>query len=354
MRTLSKLTLTAIAAGFAFSTAFAGTFSKSCIEEVMNLSEEDGFDMQDFIKELLPAAIKVKAQAKAPLQFLLGPGPDNKVTDIGLTVGCLKALPESPGEIKSLLMNVGLEVGKSVAAGKSVTKQTKTALKKDDDDENYEETDKSGKKDSRDDKTYADSETEAIAAVAKQANGGSILTDTRDKKTYNITKIGSQTWMAENLNFAASNSKCYDNKEENCQKYGRLYNWETAMKACPAGWHLPNETEWDKLIRYVDGRTGTSSPYKSETAGKYLKAKSNWSSVGTGSGQDTYGFSALPGGDYNANDSFSSAGGLGFWWSAGKYSNDHAYIRYMVYNSEGALYSNYGKSDLVSVRCVRD
>jgi uncharacterized protein (TIGR02145 family) len=310
----SKLTLTTITMSLAFSTAFAGTFSKSCIEEVMNLSEEDGFDMQDFIKELLPVAIKVKAQAKAPLQFLLGPGPDNKVTDIGLTVGCLKALPESPREIKSLLMNAGLEMGKSVAAGKSVTKQAKTAIRKDDDDENYGETDKSGKKDSRDDRTY---------------------------KT---VKIGSQIWMAENLNYNTTGSKCYDNKTENCDKHGRLYDWQTAKKACPSSWHLPTNAEWDKLIA-VAGDDGA--------AGKYLKTKSGWSDSGKDN-LDRFGFSALPSGYGILDGGFSYADIAGYWWSSSEHNSKYAYGRNIFYNTEKVSYNYYGKSALFSVRCVKD
>jgi uncharacterized protein (TIGR02145 family) len=54
------------------------------------------------------------------------------------------------------------------------------------------------------------------------------------------------------------------------------------MKACPKGWHLPSNAEWDKLFRFVDGDNGTESPYVSETAGKYLKAKSGWNGDGNG------------------------------------------------------------------------
>jgi uncharacterized protein (TIGR02145 family) len=204
-----------------------------------------------------------------------------------------------------------------------------------------------------------------ITAFAQQKG---TFTDTRDGKTYKTTKIGEQTWMAENLNYNASGSKCYGEDgivygecdeeitlssseiQANCKKYGRLYNWSTAMKACPKDWHLPNNTEWDKLYRYADGDKGTSSPYESKTAGKYLKSTNGWNE--SGNGEDKFGFSALPGG--YGYYSFGNVGN-GYWWSASKYSSNYAYRRVLYYRNEYARWDNHSvNSFLFSVRCLQD
>ena len=180
----------------------------------------------------------------------------------------------------------------------------------------------------------------------------STFTDPRDGKVYKTAKIGTQTWFAENLNYEAEGSKCYDNNPDNGAKYGRLYNWETAMKVCPKGWHLPSNAEWDKLYRFVDGDTGTERLYRSKTAGKYLKAKSGWNEDGNGT--DKYGFSALPGGIGDSDGNFDGVGSSGIWWSSSESNSDYAYDRYMSYDYEGAIWLNYGKSYLFSVRCLQD
>jgi uncharacterized protein (TIGR02145 family) len=185
------------------------------------------------------------------------------------------------------------------------------------------------------------------------------FTDTRDNKKYKTVEIGRQTWMAENLNYNAMYSKCYSDDPANCDKYGRLYDWPTAMAnsassaakpsgvkgVCPTGWHLPSDAEWTTLENYVGTDSGTK-----------LKAKNGWEN--NGNGTDSYNFSALPGGvgisDGSilgiSDGSFLGVGIIGDWWSA-----TSAYDRY-IYDDDANVYrGDYNdKYDLFSVRCVQD
>jgi len=179
------------------------------------------------------------------------------------------------------------------------------------------------------------------AEFAKIKSSGS-FTDSRDGKSYKTVEINSKIWMAENLNYNASGSKCYDNDESNCQKYGRLYNWSTALTACPKGWHLPSNAEWGTLVDLAGG----------EKAGNILKASNGWKN--NGNGVDAVGFSALPGGRGYSDGSFNYVGNYGYWWSASEYLSDDAYYRYMDCNYESVNYYNNGKGYLYSVRCLQD
>ncbi|WP_290737324.1 FISUMP domain-containing protein [Fibrobacter sp. UBA3718] len=80
-----------------------------------------------------------------------------------------------------------------------------------------------------------------------------VLKDPRDGRVYKTTTIGAQTWMAENLDYEIADSYCYNNDTSNCKKYGRLYTRDAALKACPAGWHLPSMEEFRILIKTVGG-----------------------------------------------------------------------------------------------------
>jgi len=177
------------------------------------------------------------------------------------------------------------------------------------------------------------------------------FTDPRDNKTYKTTKIGSQVWMAENLNYNASGSKCYDNKESNCQKYGRLYNWETANVACPNGWHTPSNADWNVLMKYINPDCEDNSWCAG--VGVKLKAASGWGNDKNGT--DDYGFSALPGGLSNTGSSFSRIGDVGGWWSSSEENDNIAYSRGMfLVSGEGVSYIKVDKKVFYSVRCVQN
>jgi uncharacterized protein (TIGR02145 family) len=205
-------------------------------------------------------------------------------------------------------------------------------------------------------------EAEERAKETKQRieNISTYFTDSRDGRKYRAVTIGGKTWMAENLNHKTGVSWCYDNDTSYCGKYGRLYNWETAKKACPAGWHLPKHHEWDSLASAVGGK-----PEREKVgiwwygADDKLKSTSGWDDFQgiNGYGDDAYGFSALPGGyrGYRySSDNFKDVTINGLWWTATEYYRDSPYVwRTMLHGSIMAL-QDTDKRDGVSVRCVRN
>jgi len=159
--------------------------------------------------------------------------------------------------------------------------------------------------------------------------------------------------MKENLDYPETGSKCYD--DAMCDSYGRLYDWAMANTVCPYPWRLPTNVDWDNLYHYIDGTSGTESPYYSTTAGLYLKSRYGWS--GNGNGVDTYGFTALPGGfgiGYPGGAIYLDESICGYWWSANQYNAERAYGRYMCRDNNKADFGTFDKTRLLSVRCVRN
>lgn len=170
------------------------------------------------------------------------------------------------------------------------------------------------------------------------------LLDSRDGLTYKTVKIGSQTWMAQNLNYETDDSYCSDGKEKNCSVYGRLYKWNTAKTVCPAGWHLPSRAEYETLLAEVGGGF---------TAGTELRALAGWNS--NGDGFDSYGFSAIPAGYKSSDGQYVGVGYRAHFWSSTEDRDDYAYYMYVVYNdTAGYVSGNYYVNNLLSVRCLKD
>jgi uncharacterized protein (TIGR02145 family) len=171
--------------------------------------------------------------------------------------------------------------------------------------------------------------------------------DQRDSKQYKTIPIGSQTWMAENLNYSTSTgSWCYSNNSANCDKYGMLYSWETAITVCPSGWHLPSDAEWTTL---------TSSIGDDSIAGSKLKEISikHWNSPNSGATNETS-FSALPGGYRYSGGIFGGIGDIGNWWTATESSDLKAWYRSMYYSRMVVSRGNSVTTSGFNVRCIQN
>jgi len=185
------------------------------------------------------------------------------------------------------------------------------------------------------------------AAMAFAQQKGS-FTDPRDKKAYKTVKIGNQTWMTENLNYNAKGSLCYGNSEENCKKYGRLYDWVTALNACPKGWHLPRGEEYADLQNYINSAQKCENDCNPV---EHLKAKSGWNDDKNGT--DTYGFSALPGGIGYGPGDFRESGITSFWWTTDEDELDGPTSYW--FGTGSGRYRGFGQNPnkLLSVRCLK-
>lgn len=202
-----------------------------------------------------------------------------------------------------------------------------------------------------------------------------------DGNTYKTIQIGSQTWMAENLNTTKyrngvsiqgitdntewSNNNTgaycsYNNNTSNDCPYGKLYNWYAAVNSngiCPTGWRVPDDADWNRLIKFIDQDADTtcSACNQSSTAGGLMKSSdtSYWLSPNTG-GTNQSGFSGIGAGSKGATGIFEYKGSFGIWWSFTEVNTYQASLRrlYFQSNSIGREYTdkNYG----FSIRCIKN
>lgn len=166
------------------------------------------------------------------------------------------------------------------------------------------------------------------------------LVDERDDHEYRTVTIGSQVWMAENLNYKEESYKnyCYDNKEVNCSVAGRLYTWKSALRACPSDWHLPSREEWQTLLNEAG-----------EDAAEKLKSSTGWS---YSSGTDALGFGAYPTGYRHIDGDFYQASGIAWFWAEDQFEKTEEYYSISIMGSIALRNENeyYG----FSVRCIKD
>jgi uncharacterized protein (TIGR02145 family) len=193
-----------------------------------------------------------------------------------------------------------------------------------------------------------------------------------DGRQYPVVKIGNKFWMAENLAYLPSvypsNDRSgtayryyiYDYQGENTNQakglynfstYGVLYNWGAATKACPAGWHLPAEPEWETLALLL-----AENPFENnfQAAGGKLKATgiNYWSSPNIGATNEV-GFTGMPGGSLGSYGAFQTIHEYAWFWTATQENNDEAWY-YEMMNLTGSLerWTN-DKAAGFSVRCIK-
>jgi uncharacterized protein (TIGR02145 family) len=182
-----------------------------------------------------------------------------------------------------------------------------------------------------------------------------------DGNSYPIIHIGEQWWMGANLNTTSDpngnpiQGYCYNNDEANCEIYGRLYGWNSAMNGssresargiCPAGWHIPSDAEWQQLINFLGN--------ESDAGGKLKQAGTDlWLSPNTGATNQS-GFNALPTGWFDFTGEFFGLGDGCLYRTSSAESSWEVYAR--ILSSERASFTRGGvhPDDALPIRCVRD
>jgi uncharacterized protein (TIGR02145 family) len=212
-----------------------------------------------------------------------------------------------------------------------------------------------------------------------------------DGNVYHVVRIGNQLWTVENLLTTKYNDGtliplvtdslvwstlktpglCYYNNwtfADNIKRYGALYNWYavTTGKLAPAGWHVPDSTEWNTLEKYlIDNGFNYDSTLTGNKVAKALAAQTDWpqSTIPGAPGNNVStnnrtGFSALPGGYRTENTvcKYLDLGMSGFWWSSTQGDTAHALSRRLtgLNNDPGFSIMLSAKTRGLSVRLLKD
>jgi uncharacterized protein (TIGR02145 family) len=176
----------------------------------------------------------------------------------------------------------------------------------------------------------------AICYLSVNGQETGIFKDSRDGKTYQTVKIGNQWVMAENLVYKpdTGNYWFYENDLSNLEKYGYLYDWQTAKTLAPAGWHLPSEEEWKTILTFLGGD-------KNEIL---LAIKPGESS----------GLNILLGGFRHKEGQFLQQGITSGFWSATAFDDNRAFGFYCNTQAGEASILSGSKTSGFSVRLIQD
>jgi uncharacterized protein (TIGR02145 family) len=152
-------------------------------------------------------------------------------------------------------------------------------------------------------------------------------------KEYKTVKINNRLWMAENLSLLVKDSWFYAENAQNGEMYGRLYSWDAAMKACPEGWRLPSDKDWDELVEFLGG-----DPVA------FHKLTSDGES----------GFEAKFAGYRTLHGDYLSLDRAADFWTSTEAGNLNAWLRYMIYKKDKVFKIIDDKRCGFSVRYIKD
>jgi uncharacterized protein (TIGR02145 family) len=229
------------------------------------------------------------------------------------------------------------------------------------------------------------SSSAGISSVQNMSSIQMYMIDEREEKNYKIVTIGTQTWMAENLNYGeylkdldsdtqyqdSQDKFCYDNIESNCETSGGLYQWHVAMALgqecslgttscssqvssvnhqgiCPIGWHIPSDADWTLLGGFLGGK---------QIAAKSLKAieegNAKWN-LPIYNDSNSTGFAGIPTGHKHILGGFAFKGERAYYWDTEESQPNEVWYR-RLYDGSSELYRGYAiKRTAFSVRCLKN
>ena len=184
-----------------------------------------------------------------------------------------------------------------------------------------------------------------VLSVAFWSFGAAACSTPNDATVSSKRMADGKQWTTANLNVSIDQSSCYDNAESNCRRYGRLYTWESAQRACRSlggGWRLPSNDEWRQMARHYGGVRDDS-----DDTGKaaYIALL-----IGGGSG-----FDAVMGGRRDLDGQYARLDAHGFYWTASE--NDAATAWFYNFGLGGRILNRHSDGEKqrgLSVRCLKE